>query len=212
MRIPTVGCPYRTQDQFTMKTPIRILAAAFILLGMATAPAVAQSKKELVDRIVLLQQPGVEAMARSMGEQPAAQLIMQARQIIQNVPADKRDAAVKNIDAELKKYGDDVVPLLRDRAVKIAPTIIGPELDKNFNEAELKQLIDWLESPVIKRFQDLTPNIQRSLSERLVNETRAQVEPKLTALEAAMAKQLGVTPNSSGPAPAALPGNRGGSN
>jgi hypothetical protein len=195
-----------------MKTHIRTLAAAFILLGMATAPAVAQSKKELVDRIVLLQQPGVEAMARSMGEQPAAQLIMQARQIIQNVPADKRDAAVKNIDAELKKYGDDVVPLLRDRAVKIAPTIIGPELDKNFNEAELKQLIDWLESPVIKRFQDLTPNIQRSLSERLVNETRAQVEPKLTALEAAMAKQLGVTPNSSGPAPAALPGNRGGSN
>jgi hypothetical protein len=195
-----------------MKTPIRTLAAAFILLGMATAPAVAQSKKELVDRIVLLQQPGVEAMARSMGEQPAAQLIMQARQIIQNVPADKRDAAVKNIDAELKKYGDDVVPLLRDRAVKIEPTIIGPELDKNFNEAELKQLIDWLESPVIKRFQDLTPNIQRSLSERLVNETRAQVEPKLTALEAAMAKQLGVTPNSSGPAPAALPGNRGGSN
>jgi hypothetical protein len=195
-----------------MKNQIRTLAAAFILLGMATAPAVAQSKKELVDRIVLLQQPGVEAMARSMGEQPAAQLVMQARQIIQNVPADKRDAAVKNIDAELKKYGDDVVPLLRDRAVKIAPTIIGPELDKNFNEAELKQLIDWLESPVIKRFQDLTPNIQRSLSERLVNETRAQVEPKLTALEAAMAKQLGVTPNSSGPAPAALPGNRGGSN
>jgi len=195
-----------------MKNQIRTLAAAFILLGMATAPAVAQSKKELVDRIVLLQQPGVEAMARSMGEQPAAQLVMQARQIIQNVPADKRDAAVKNIDAELKKYGDDVVPLLRDRAVKIAPTIIGPELDKNFNEAELKQLIDWLESPVIKRFQDLTPNIQRSLSERLVNETRAQVEPKLTALEAAMAKQLGVTPNSSGPAPAAMPGNRGGSN
>ena len=212
MRIPTVGRPHRTQDQLTMKTHTRTLAAAFILLGMATAPAVAQSKKELVDRIVLLQQPGVEAMARSMGEQPAAQLIMQARQIIQNVPADKRDAAVKNIDAELKKYGDDVVPLLRDRAVKIAPTIIGPELDKNFNEAELKQLIDWLESPVIKRFQDLTPNIQRSLSERLVNETRAQVEPKLTALEAAMAKQLGVTPNSSGPAPAALPGNRGGSN
>ena len=94
-----------------MKTHIRTLAAAFILLGMATAPAVAQSKKELVDRIVLLQQPGVEAMARSMGEQPAAQLVMQARQIIPNVPADKRDAAVKNIDAELKKYGDDVVPL-----------------------------------------------------------------------------------------------------
>ena len=212
MRIPTVGRPYWTQDQLTMKTQIRTLAAAFILLGVATAPAMAQSKKELVDRVVLLQQPGVEAMARNMAEQPAIQLVMQARQFIQNVPADKRDAAVKNIDVELKKYADDVVPLLRDRAVKIAPTIIGPELDKNFNEDELKQLINWLESPVIKRFQDLTPNMQRALSDKLVNETRAQVEPKLTALEAAMAKQLGVTPNSSGPAPAALPGNRGGSN
>lgn len=195
-----------------MNTPIRTLAAAFILFGVVTTPAMAQSKKELVDRIVLLQQPGVEAMARNMGEQPAIQLVMQARQFIQNVPADKRDAAVKNIDVELKKYVDDVVPLLRDRAVKIAPTIIAPELDKNFNEEELKQLINWLESPIIKRFQDLTPNIQRSLSEKLVGETRAQVEPKLSALEAAMAKQLGVTPNSSGPAPAALPGNRGGSN
>lgn len=195
-----------------MNTPIHTLAAAFILFGVVTAPAMAQSKKELVDRIVLLQQPGVEAMARNMGEQPAVQLVMQARQFIQNVPADKRDVAVKNIDVELKKYVDDVVPLLRDRAVKIAPTIIAPELDKNFNEEELKQLINWLESPVIKRFQDLTPNIQRSLSEKLVSETRAQVEPKLSALEAAMAKQLGVTPNSSGPAPAALPGNRGGSN
>jgi len=195
-----------------MKTPIRTLAAAFILLGAVTAPAMAQSKKELIDRIVLLQQPGVEAMARNMGEQPAIQLVMQARQIIQNVPADKRDAAVKNIDAELKKYVDDVGPLLRDRAVKIAPTVIGPELDKNFNEDELKQLINWLESPVIKRFQDLSPNIQRALSEKLVNDTRAQVEPKLSALEAAMAKQLGVTPNTGGAAPAALPGNRGGSN
>lgn len=212
MRIPTVGRPYWTQDQLTMKTQIRTLAAIFILLGVATAPSMAQSKKELVDRVVLLQQPGVEAMARNMAEQPAIQLVMQARQFIQNVPADKRDAAVKNIDVELKKYADDVVPLLRDRAVKIAPTIIGPELDKNFNEDELKQLINWLESPVIKRFQDLTPNMQRALSDKLVNETRAQVEPKLTALEAAMAKQLGVTPNSSGPAPAALPGNRGGSN
>jgi hypothetical protein len=199
-----------------MKTPIRTFTAAFILLGVVSAPAVAQSKKELIDRIVLLQQPGVEAMARSMGEQPAAQLVMQARQIIQNVPADKRDAAVKNIDAELKKYGDDVVPLLRDRAVKIAPTIIGPELDKNFNEDELKQVINWLESPVVKRFQDLSPNLQRSLSEKLVNDTRAQVEPKLAALEAAMAKQLGVTPAGAAGAPApapaaAMPGNRGAS-
>jgi hypothetical protein len=141
---------------------------------------------------------------------------MQARQLIQNVPAEKRDAVVKAIDADLKKYVDESVPLLRDRAVKLAPSVIGTELETNFNEDELKQLITWFESPVIKRFQQLAPGMQRNLSEKLVNETRAQIEPKLSALEAAMAKQLGVTPAGAAGAPApapaaAMPGNRGAS-
>jgi uncharacterized protein len=197
-----------------MKTPIRSCAAALLLLSLTVAPALAQSKKELVNKLVLLQQPGVEAMARGMAEQPAIQLTMQARQLIQNVPAEKRDAVIKAIDNDLKKYVDETVPLLRDRAVKLAPTVIGTELESNFNEDELKQLIAWFESPVIKRFQQLAPGMQRTLTEKLVTETRAQVEPKLSALEAAMAKQLGVTPASaggaSGAAPAAAgPGNRG---
>jgi len=199
-----------------MNTPFRSVAAVFLLLSLSAAPALAQSKKELINRIVLLQQPGVEAMARGLAEQPAVQLSMQARQLIQNVPADKRDAVVKALDTELKKYADEAVPLLRDRAIKLAPSVIGTELESNFNEDELKQLIAWFESPVIKRFQQLAPGIQRNLSDKLVNETRAQIEPKLSALEAAMAKQLGVTPaNAAGapsPAPAAaMPGNRGAS-
>jgi hypothetical protein len=199
-----------------MNTPFRSVAAVFLLLSLSAAPALAQSKKELINRIVLLQQPGVEAMARGLAEQPAVQLSMQARQLIQNVPADKRDAVVKALDTELKKYADEAVPLLRDRAIKLAPSVMGAELESNFNEDELKQLIAWFESPVIKRFQQLAPGIQRNLSDKLVNETRAQIEPKLSALEAAMAKQLGVTPASAsgapGPAPAAaMPGNRGAS-
>jgi hypothetical protein len=199
-----------------MKNSFRSTAAALLLLSLTAAPALAQSKKELVNKIVQLQQPGVEAMARGLAEQPAVQLSMQARQLIQNVPAEKRDAVVKAIDADLKKYVDESVPLLRDRAVKLAPSVIGTELETNFNEDELKQLITWFESPVIKRFQQLAPGMQRNLSEKLVNETRAQIEPKLSALEAAMAKQLGVTPAGAAGAPApapaaAMPGNRGAS-
>jgi hypothetical protein len=199
-----------------MKNSFRSTAATLLLLSLTAAPALAQSKKELVNKIVQLQQPGVEAMARGLAEQPAVQLSMQARQLIQNVPAEKRDAVVKAIDADLKKYVDESVPLLRDRAVKLAPSVIGTELETNFNEDELKQLITWFESPVIKRFQQLAPGMQRNLSEKLVNETRAQIEPKLSALEAAMAKQLGVTPAGAAGAPApapaaAMPGNRGAS-
>jgi hypothetical protein len=205
-----------------MKSRTRALAAAVLSLALV-APATAQSKKELVNRILLLQQPGVEALARGIAEQPAMRIAQAARLHLQNTPADKREATFKAVDADLKKYVDETVPLVRDRAIKLAPSTLGAELETNFNEAELKQLIDWLESPVIKRFQQLSPQIERTLLERLVNDTRAQVEPKLKALETSVSRHLGLPPPTSGgaaapaaaPAPApsgaaGLPGNRGG--
>jgi hypothetical protein len=175
-------------------------AVGLVALAFAAGPALAQSKKELVSKVLLLQQPALEGMARNLAEQPAAQLAMQARQYIQNVPTERREAVVKAIDADLKKYTDEAVPLLRERVIKLAPTTIGPELETNFSEEELKQVIGWLESPVIKRFQTLSPTMQRSLAEKLVSETRGQIEPKLKTLENAMAKHLGLPPPGSAPA------------
>jgi len=175
-------------------------AVGLVALAFAAGPALAQTKKELVNKVLLLQQPALEGMARNLAEQPAAQLAMQARQYIQNVPNERREATVKAIDADLKKYTDEAVPLLRERVIKLAPTTIGPELETNFSEDELKQVIGWLESPVIKRFQTLSPTMQRGLAEKLVNETRAQIEPKLKTLETSMAKHLGLPPPGSAPA------------
>jgi hypothetical protein len=195
-----------------------IALAAVVAMATAAAPTHAQSKKELVNRLLLLQQPGVEAMAKQIAERPAIQMTLAARQAFGNVPQDKRESVAKAIDAELKKYTDEAVPLLRDRAIKLAPGTIGTELENNFSEAELKQLIDWLESPVIKRFQTLAPQMQNALAEKLVGETRGQVEPKLKTLEAAMSKHLGLPPPGAGSGAASppagggapLPGNRGG--
>jgi hypothetical protein len=191
-------------------------AAALVALACVASPALAQSKKELISRVLLLQQPGVEALAKNIAEQPAIQLTLSARQAFANVPQDKRESVAKAIDADLKKYTDEAVPLLRERALKLAPQTIGSELETNFNEDELKQLVAWLESPVIKRYQQIAPVMQRTLGDRLVNDTRGQIEPKLKTLEASMAKHLGLPPPGSAPAGggaagsgAPLPGVRG---
>lgn len=193
----------------------RILACAALALATAATPALAQSKKELVTKLLALQQPGVEQLARTIAERPAAEMTMAARQYMQNVPAEKREGVVKAIDADLKKYADEAIPLLRDKAIALSPSIIGSELEANFNEAELKQLISWFESPVIKRYNQLIPGMQRTLSEKLVEDTRGQIEPKLKTLESSMARNLGLPPpGSAAPAPAPaggggnLPGNR----
>ena len=196
-------------------------AAALVALACVASPALAQSKKELINRVLLLQQPGVEALAKNIAEQPAIQLTLSARQAFANVPQDKRESVAKAIDADLKKYTDEAVPLIRDRAIKLAPSTLGTELENNFSEAELKQLIEWLDSPVIKRFQTLAPQMQNTLAEKLVNDTKGQIEPKLKTLEASMSKHLGLPPpgsapaaggNGAGAAPsggAPMPGNRG---
>ena len=182
----------------------RILACAALALATAATPVLAQSKKELVTKLLALQQPGVEQLARTIAERPAAEMTMAARQYMQNVPAEKREGVVKAIDADLKKYADEAIPLLRDRAIALSPSMIGAELESNFNEAELKQLINWFESPVIRRYNQLIPGMQRSLSEKLVEETRGQIEPKLKTLESSMARNLGLPPPGSA-APAQAP-------
>jgi hypothetical protein len=190
-----------------------IAAVTVVAMAVAASPLQAQSKKELVNRLLLLQQPGVEQLARQIAEEPALQLSLGARQALAGVPQDKREAVAKSLEAEVKKYLDESIPLVRDRAIRLMPSTIGQELETNFNEAELKQLIDWFESPVIKRFQTLGPQIQRNLGEKLVGETRGQVEPKLKTLQTAMARHLGLPPPEGAAAPsggAAMPGNRGG--
>lgn len=182
-----------------------LLAAALALAGPAlaqapsaasapaSAPAASKAKKELVAKVLQLQRPGIEGAARVLAEQPAAQLMQRAGLVLQNnVAADKRETVAKDIQADAKKYADEAVPILAERAVKLAPTTIGPILEAKFSEAELKQLIGILESPVNRKFQSLGGEMQRALSEKLVADSRGAIEPKLRALEQSMAQRLNV--------------------
>ena len=107
----------------------------------------------------MLQQPGIEGIARSIVERPAAQMMQAAGPALQaQVPADKREAVGKSDRGRrASKYVDEATPVLRERAIKLAPSTFGAALEEKFTEDELKQLIAWLESPVNKKFQQTRP-------------------------------------------------------
>jgi hypothetical protein len=178
------------------QTPIAAPAAP---AALPTSPA----KKQLVAKIISLQTPGIEALARQMVEQPAAQLLQQAGPALQQrVPAEQREAVGREIQADVRKFVDEAAPLARERAVKLAPSTIGTVLEERMTEDELKQVIAILESPANKKFQSLAGDMQRALAEKLVAETRPLIQPKLQALEQSVAKRLGITPPPAGAAPA----------
>ena len=122
----------------------------FVFAVLAAASFVpqaqAQTKKELVAKVLLLQQTGIEGMARMLVEQPAMQIMQQLNVVVQQrVPQEKREALAREIQGDLKKYIDETVPIVRDRAIKLAPLTIGLVLEEKLTEEELKQVIALLE-------------------------------------------------------------------
>lgn len=195
------------------KLILTALLSGAALAHAQTTPATTPSspaKKELVQKVLALQQAGIEGLARNLVEQPAAAMIQAAGRALQQVPADKREAVGKSIEADVKKYVEEANPVVRDRAIKLAPSTIGVAMDEKFTEDELKQLVAWLESPVNKKYAQLSPEIQKGFVEKLVAEARPTVEPKLQALETKVRASLGVpaasaAPAGSAPAKAATP-------
>jgi len=157
-------------------------------------PAPSAAKKELVQKIIQLQQPEIEVVARSIVERPAAQMMQEAGLAMQRqVPADKREAMGKSIEVEVKKYVDEAYPLVRERAIRLAPSTIGAALEEKFTEDELKQLVTWLESPVNKKFQQLGP-ARNAFVQKVLAESIAAVDPKVGALDARIRVILGLPP------------------
>jgi hypothetical protein len=189
------------------KTLISLALASAAITTVHAQAASSPAKKELVARILKVQQPAIEGMARSLVEQPAAELLASASEALPTrVAKEKQETVIKEIHADVQKYLDETVPTVRDRAVKIAPATIGTLLEEKFTEDELKQIIATLESPVFGKFQRMGDDMQKALIEKLIAETRSSVEPKVRALEQTVGKRLGVTTPpaaSSGAAPRA---------
>ncbi len=185
---------------------VMALAAATATSAMAQSASTSPAKKELIERVLELQRPALEALGRALAEQPAQRMMQQAGPILQQrIPAEKREVIAREIEADVRKYIDEAVPLVRDQAVKLAPSTLGVVLDERMDEAELRQLIAALESPAFRKFQQVSGEGQRALTPKLVAEARTVLEPKARAMDVAVAKRLGITPPAATPAPASSP-------
>lgn len=170
------------------------VSMATLATAQSSAPATA-AKKELVQRLLRAQQSDIEGVARSLVERPAAQMMQEAGLAIQRqIPADKREAVGKAIEAEVKKYVDEALPIVRERAIKLAPTTIGPVLEAKMSEDELKTLLAWLDSPTYKKYTSLGTEMRNGFVQQLLREAGPLVEPKAQALDGRIRVILGVAP------------------
>ena len=204
----------------------KLIAATVVALAASSSfgPAAAQSaaassapsspaKKALVQRLLTLQQGDIESFARSIVERPAVQMMREAGMALQQqaTTQEKREASAKAIEGEVKKYIEDAYPLVRERAIKLAPTTIGTTFESKMTEEELRLLVNWLESPTNKKYQQISLELRNVFSQRLLGEMPGVLDSKLQALDGRIRVILGVPPLGAGapaPAPAARPASK----
>lgn len=169
----------------------------------AAPSASTPAKKELIQRVLKLQQGGIERLATAMTEEPALLLADRASEIIAaKVPKDRQETVAKEVQAELQKYLKDTVPLVRRSAQQLAPGTIGAVLESKFNEEELREIVAMLESPAYGKYQQLSGEMQQSLQAKLVSDTRATVEPRVQALEKTLGDRLTAATSAAAATPA----------
>lgn len=182
-----------------------VVAALVLFCGVAMAQTT-QAKKDLIARVLTIQQSAIEQAGVSLVQRPAMQMLGQAGQFLQtSVAPEKREAVAKQVQADAKKYVDDVGPYARNEAVKLGPTTIGTLLDERFTEDELKQLVAILESPVNKKYLQMGGDFEKALLEALVTKTKPTIEPKLKSLQLGIGKTLDGAAGLAAPASASTP-------
>ncbi len=179
------------------------LAAALLISPLAFAQKADSSpaKKELIGKVLKLQQPAIDQLTVSVLSRPVNDLAQKLMPAIRNLPEAKRESTAKSIDATLRKFMDDNAPALIDKGKSIQASTIGVTLDEKFNEDELKQLVAWLESPVSKKFAEVAPDLQAAYTKKLIDDSGKSLDEKFNTLQANIAKQLGLdTPAGTGAA------------
>lgn len=158
----------------------------------AAAPAsaaITPAKQELIDRI--LKSWHLEVIGQTMVRESVGDAVNQARAMLQGrVVPEKRDAAMKDIADEARKFLDDALPIVNNSTQKIVPATVAPMLAERFTEDELRQILAMLESPLKKKFEAMLPDVQKALGARIAADARPQLDPKLQDLQQKIGMRL----------------------
>lgn len=169
-----------------------------LAIALAAGSALAQpsaAKKALIDKIVALQQRALtDSLAANIIQGPLSQLAQSVRGAVQQAPADKREATVKALDVEFKKFVDENQAYLKDKINKAVPNTASALLDERFNEDELKQILAWAESPVSQKFGSTNSELQKAIAQKVIAEVGPTLEGRFKTLQGNVAKQLGLQP------------------
>lgn len=184
-----------------MKNLLTAIAITAMAFGATAAHAqAADPKTELAKKVVALQQgPELDRLVGQLAGTTAQELIVKwAPKMEANVPKAKQPKASEDLNAELKKYTEDVSQLIAKQVSKVSTESLVPAYADRFTLEELQQLAAFFESPAVKKYQATAPELGNVFVQKLVEATRADVLARAKQFDDVAMKIIGT-----GPAPGA---------
>ncbi len=186
----------------TMKKLIATFAVASLALAATVHAQTADPKLEWATKAVALQQgPELERLVIQLADS-ATQDILQnwGPKLQSDVAPAKMEQSKDSLNAELKKYFDDVTKTINAKVSKVSAAALVPAYMERFSLDELKQLVAFFESPAIKKYQSAAPELGNLFVKQLIEETRADVTARAKQFDDAAAKIIGAAPANRTPA------------
>ncbi len=178
------------------KYAIKIIAFCIVSISFSTVvhAQVADSKRALASRAIAAQEgPEMQRMFSQLADSAVQPLIARWNERVVQLPAAKQEAAVKNLDAELKKFNDDAMQIISAQASKIGDVLVTAYADR-FSEEELKQLVAMMEAPVFKKYQSVAPELGNIYVKALVDSSRDRITQRSKVFDTSAEKIVGAAP------------------
>lgn len=178
-----------------MKKLITALAFASLACTTALHAQAADPKIELAEKIVKLRQgPEMDQLTSQLAGSATQDLIANwAPRLQNNVPKAKQQKASEALNSELKKYADDTQQLISKQVAKVSKDVLVPAYAERFTLEELQQIAAFFESPAIKKYQAVSPELGNTFIQKLIDASRADVIARAKKFDDAAVKIVGET-------------------
>ncbi|RYX95282.1 MAG: DUF2059 domain-containing protein [Comamonadaceae bacterium] len=179
-----------------MKKLITAIAIAGFAFSSISHAQTADPKREWAVKVVSLQQgPELDRLVDQLADSTTQQLLATWRPKLQaNVPAARLPQVTEQLNAELKKYFEDVSGVIGGKVTKVSTDALVPAYMERFTLDELKQIASFFESPAIKKYQAAAPELGSVFVTQLVEATRDDVNARMKTFDSAADKIIGSKP------------------
>ena len=171
------------------------LSLAALAFSGATHAQGADSKQEWAAKVVALQQgPELDRLVEQLAASTTQDLLQNWGPKVQALPAARQEQVKDQLNAELKKYTEDVAGVIGGKVATASREALIPAYAERFTLEELKQIAAFFESPAIKKYQSSAPELANLFIQKLVESTRSDVAARAKTFNDAATKIIGSAP------------------